>query len=241
VATAAVLGLAGAWSAPARAGDAATPAARGGYGQVTFANSGAAAAQKDFLEGLALLHDFEYPLAAEAFRRAQQADQTFALAYWGEAMTYNHPLWAQQDLPRRAPCWPASARTPAERAAKARTPRERGYLAAVETLYGEGTKFERDDRYAEAMRALHEAEPGDIDATCFLALALMGTAHEGRDIRRYMQAAALMDEVFHDHPNIRAPRTTSSTRWTTRSMRRSACARRARTRRSRPTRRTPST
>ena len=33
----------------------------GRYGHVAFANSGAPAAQTDFLDGLAMLHDFEYP------------------------------------------------------------------------------------------------------------------------------------------------------------------------------------
>src|SRR5258708_30562767 len=70
----------------------------GAYGHVDFANSGAPSAQADFLAGLALLHDFEYPAAAAAFRRAEAADPTFALAYWGEAMTFNHPVWMQQDL-----------------------------------------------------------------------------------------------------------------------------------------------
>lgn len=72
-------------------------AAAGSFGHVDFANSGAKAAQADFAAGMALLHDFEYPAAAEAFRRAQTADPGFAMAYWGEAMTYNHPVWMQQD------------------------------------------------------------------------------------------------------------------------------------------------
>ena len=42
----------------------------GAYGHVNFPNSGAPAAQADFLTGLALLHDFEYADAADAFRSA---------------------------------------------------------------------------------------------------------------------------------------------------------------------------
>ncbi|HRC87790.1 MAG TPA: hypothetical protein PK413_19520, partial [Thermoanaerobaculia bacterium] len=67
-------------------------------GQVQFANSGAAAAQADFLHGLAQLHNFEYEDAAAAFQRAEKADPGFAMAYWGEAMTANHPIWQEQDL-----------------------------------------------------------------------------------------------------------------------------------------------
>src|SRR5271163_778442 len=66
-------------------------------GSITFPTSGSAAAQPSFIEGVKDLHSFEFDEAAEAFHKAQQSDANFALAYWGEAMSYNHPLWAQQD------------------------------------------------------------------------------------------------------------------------------------------------
>ncbi len=106
--------------------------AAGGYGHVDFANSGAPSAQADFLDGLALLHDFEYPAAAAAFRRAEAADPGFAMAYWGEAMTFNHPIWMQQDLEAARAALSNLAPTPAERRAQAKTDREKGYLDAVE-------------------------------------------------------------------------------------------------------------
>ena len=67
-------------------------------GVVSFTNSGAPAAQADFLYGLAQLHNFEYEDAAAAFARAREADPSFAMAVWGEAMTFNHPIWQEQDL-----------------------------------------------------------------------------------------------------------------------------------------------
>ena len=51
-----------------------------------------AEALKDFKRGLLLLHNFEYPDAKELFHEAQKKDPLFGLAYWGEAMTYNHPV-----------------------------------------------------------------------------------------------------------------------------------------------------
>src|SRR2546423_14203839 len=68
------------------------------YGGVAFVNSGPAAAQADFLHGLAQLHNFEYDDAAEHFRRAQQIAPDFAMAFWGEAMTKNHALWHEEDV-----------------------------------------------------------------------------------------------------------------------------------------------
>ena len=168
-------------------------------GDISFVNSGSPAAQDEFLQGLAWLHDFEYPIAAGHFRKAQEIDPSFAMAYWGEAMTYTHPVWFQQDLSSARAVMAKLGSTPADRAAKAPTQRERDYLAALDVLYGEGPKDDRDDRYAETMMALHTRYPEDVDATAFAALALLGTSHHGRDLPTYMRAAAMLEEVFPTH------------------------------------------
>ena len=173
--------------------------AGGGYGHVAFANSGATAAQADFLDGLALLHDFEYPAAAAAFRRAQAADHAFAMAYWGEAMTFNHPIWMQQDREAARAALIKLAPSAAERRARAKTDREKVYLDAVEILYGEGSKEERDLRYEDAMTKLHDRYPDDVDAAAFYGLSILGTAHAGRDIATYMRAAGVLEEAWMDH------------------------------------------
>jgi tetratricopeptide (TPR) repeat protein len=179
--------------------------ADGGYGHVDFANSGAPSAQADFLDGLALLHDFEYPAAAAAFRRAEAADPGFAMAYWGEAMTFNHPIWMQQDLKAAQSALNKLAPTPAARRARAKTDREKEYLDTVEILYGDGSKEERDFRYEDAMAKLHARYPDDVDAAAFYGLAILGTAHSGRDVATYMRAAGVLEEVWinhRDHPGL---------------------------------------
>jgi len=174
--------------------------AQSSVGDVSFANSGAPPAQKDFLRGLAQLHNFEYEDAAAAFRRAEEIDPGFAMAYWGEAMTFNHAIWEEQNRHAARNALERLAPTPEERLAKTKTEREKDYLRAVEILYGEGEKYDRDARYADFMRGMHEKYPADIDATCFYALALLGTAHNGRDVPTYMRAAALLEDVFYAHP-----------------------------------------
>jgi tetratricopeptide (TPR) repeat protein len=174
-------------------------------GTVSFQNSGARAAQADFARGLALLHNFEYDRAAAEFRKAQATDPGFAMAYWGEAMTYNHPVWMQQDRAAALAALAKLAPTPAARAAKARTPRERDYLSAVEILYGDGTKEARDFRYETAMAALQAKYPADVDAAAFHALSILGTAHAGRDYATYMRSAAILEELYpehRDHPGV---------------------------------------
>src|SRR5258707_15782419 len=59
-------------------------------GEVAFANSGSVASQAEFLRGLALLHNFEYPEAAMHFRRPEEIDPRLAMPYLGEPMTNNH-------------------------------------------------------------------------------------------------------------------------------------------------------
>lgn len=180
-------------------------AAGEGYGHVEFANSGAPAAQADFLLGLAMLHDFEYESAAAAFQRAERADPGFALAYWGEAMTYNHAVWMEQDLDAARAALNKLAPSAGARRAKAKTEREQAYLNAVETLYGQGSKQQRDFGYEAAMAKLHERYPDDVDATAFYALSILGTAHAGRDVATYMRAAAVLEEAWmthRDHPGL---------------------------------------
>jgi tetratricopeptide (TPR) repeat protein len=170
-------------------------------GDVSFANSGAPAAQSAFLYGLAQLHNFEYDDAARAFEEAQQSDPDFAMAYWGEAMTKNHPVWMEQDLGAARRILERLGPTSAARVVKGGTNRERAYLRAIETLYGGGDKNARDLAYLDAMRRIHAAYPDDVDATAFYGLALLGSAHSGRDEAIYMTAAAGLEEAFATHPN----------------------------------------
>jgi tetratricopeptide (TPR) repeat protein len=178
-------------------------------GTVDFPASGSPAAQARFLSGVAALHSFFYDEAADLFREAQKADPGFALAYWGEAMTYNHPVWSEQDRDAALAALARLAPTPAERVAKAPTEREKAWLAAVETLYGAGDKGVRDTAYAEAMGKIHERYPEDVEAASFYALSLIGPALTGppgdaRD-RPVIRAAAILEELFvrvPGHPGV---------------------------------------
>ncbi len=68
---------------------------KGDLGVIHFPTSGNPEAQEEFLQGVLLLHNFQYDEAKESFLEAQKRDPEFAMAYWGEAMTENHPLWQE--------------------------------------------------------------------------------------------------------------------------------------------------
>jgi tetratricopeptide (TPR) repeat protein len=168
--------------------------------RIAFPTSGRPEAQQRFLRGVLLLHSFEYSDAAEEFREAQKLEPGFAMAYWGEAMTENHPIWNERDAEAGRRVLQKLAPTRAERLARAPTEREKGYCEAVEILFEEGPKAERDRGYAEAMRRLHERFPQDLEAASFYALALLGTTQGSRDFPIYMRAAAVAEEVFARNP-----------------------------------------
>jgi tetratricopeptide (TPR) repeat protein len=144
-----------------------------GLGAVSFANSGNAAAQAPFHRGLALLHSFEYDQAAEAFREAQKADAAFAMAYWGEALTYAHLLWGEDDVAGARGALGRLGATRGERIGKAGTPREKAFGDAIEALFVDADQAARVQGFASATRALAASYPDDLDAVAFAALAAM--------------------------------------------------------------------
>jgi tetratricopeptide (TPR) repeat protein len=179
---------------------AAAPQAQSELGTIDFPTSGSAAAQPAFLKGVLLLHSFEYDDAKESFQEAQKADPNFAMAYWGEAMTYNHPVW-QQTAPELAKAALAKlGPTLDARLAKAPTPKEKDWMASLEGLYGQGDKLARDLAYADALRRMHDKYPEDDEVSAFYALALLGTSHKGRDLGIYMRAAAVVELVYAKNP-----------------------------------------
>jgi len=178
-------------------------------GRVDFPASGAAEARPHFERGVAALHSFWYGEAAAAFQRARELDPDFVMAYWGEAMTHNHPIWDEVELEEGRAVLAALAPTPEERSARAPTERERAWLEAVEVLYfGGGDKDDRDRAYAAAMARLAEGFP-DLEARAFHALAIEGVVYGGApEERRFpllMRAAAELEELFDgspEHPGV---------------------------------------
>jgi tetratricopeptide (TPR) repeat protein len=168
-----------------------------------------------FQRGLNALHQFEYEDANEAFRQARQIDPGFAMAYWGEAMTYNQTLWRHEDVQAARQALARLGPTPVARSAKAAGPRDQGFLAAVETLFADGDAATRHQRYADAIGRLYAREPDDPDVASLYALALLGTvsrsligyvdAHEGHSqmlagSETQTQVTAILEKVLRSYP-----------------------------------------
>ena len=173
------------------------------FGSISFPTSGAAAAQDAFLTGVKALHNFQFDEAAVAFKQAEAADPQFAMAYWGEAMSHNHPLWAQQDIANAKEALDRLAPTHEARLAKAKLPKEKAFLEAQQVLYfAPGDKLARDLAYAAAMARMYEQYPDDNEVGTLYALSLLGSVRPGdAGYRRQALAASIAEKIFKANPN----------------------------------------
>jgi tetratricopeptide (TPR) repeat protein len=176
-----------------------------GVGTAHMQISCAPASQAAFDHALALLHNFWYARALTQFQKIQTEDPECAMAYWGAAMTYNHPLWDGPSPEDEAAAW---AYVQKGRKANSQNERERKYLAATAALYkdaGTGTKQSRDEAYREQMAATFAKYPDD-ETKLFYGLSIIGTISEGtKGFEKQGQAAALFESVYaHDsqHPGV---------------------------------------
>lgn len=165
-------------------------------GKVVFPTSGSEKAQVHFMRGLAALHSFWFEEALDEFRESTKIDPEFVMGYWGEAMAYNHPLWAEQDTE-------AARKTLAKLKDTSKiTARERAYVEAVRTLYGDGDKLARDKAYSAAMEKVYRDFPDDLEAACFYSLSLLGTVRPGdKGFRRQALAGAIALDLYRKNPD----------------------------------------
>lgn len=151
-----------------------------------------------FEKGLLLLHSFEYADSREAFLEAQKKDPDMLMSFWGEAMTYNHPLWSEQDYEKG---------TEALEKLKARgdhieiTQLEDDFIEAVSILYeSDSVKIQRDQNYAEYMSGLHKKYPNNHEVAAFYALSVLGSVSDGRDEKMYGKGADIANGILKENP-----------------------------------------
>ncbi|NKB32666.1 MAG: tetratricopeptide repeat protein [Pseudomonadales bacterium] len=173
-------------------------------GSIDFPTSVTGEAQQHFLRGVAILHSFGWEQAQEQFQAAQEIEPDFALAYWGESLAYNHPLFSGMDATEPRNALQRLGPTPEIRLAKAPTDREKGFLNAVEILWGEGEVNDRKIGYMEAMELLYEKYPDDHEVASFYALSMLSArAASGGDLdnRMAIRAGTIALDIFHQNPN----------------------------------------
>jgi hypothetical protein len=162
-------------------------------GKANFKATGDEVAQPYFEKGILLLHNFEYAEAAQEFEMAQLLDPNFVMAYWGEAMCNNHPLWFQQDFKNgRGALYKLGVKAP-ERLEKAKTDFEKDFVSSIELLYGEDPDIKvRNEKYEKFMAEVYNKYPESDEAAAFYALSILGNCYTGDEKEKYDLAARIL-------------------------------------------------
>jgi hypothetical protein len=170
-------------------------------GTVDFPVSCDPAVQPQFNRALAILHSFGYQKAADAFAAIAQQDRACGIAFWGVAMTHYHALW---EAPSPADLKQGWAAVESAKSAGVKTQRERDYITAIETFYGDFDKLDHRTRalaYEKAMDQLRLRYPRDREATIFYALAVRANAQPSdKTYANQKKASAILEPIFAEQP-----------------------------------------
>ncbi len=181
-------------------------------------------AQRWFDRGLVWSYAFNHDEAVACFEAAARADPDCAMAYWGIAYAlgpnYNKPweFFDDQDLLRTVARTHEAVERAHDKAVRA-TPVERALIGALRARYPQERPAEDcsvwNAPYADAMRAVHELAPDDLDVATLYADALMNlTPWQLWDVRtgepaegaRTLDAKAVLERALADgaldHPGI---------------------------------------
>ncbi|MFI2433514.1 hypothetical protein [Streptomyces sp. NPDC018693] len=184
-------------------------------------------AQLWFDRGLVWSYAFHHEEAVACFEAAVRADPDCAMAHWGIAYAlgpnYNKPweFFDGDDLTRTVERTHAAVELAHDKAVHA-TPVERALIGALRARYPRSATPDAEDcavwnhAYADAMRAVHDLAPDDLDVAALYADALMnltpwqlwdlatGRAAEGA---RTLEAKEVLDRALTrdaaaEHPGV---------------------------------------
>jgi len=186
-------------------------------GKVEFPISCTPAVQSEFSRGVALLHSFFYEEARRVFTSVAERDPKCAMAQWGIAMTWWHPIWTP---PRPDEMSAGKAAIEKAMALNAGTDRERGFITALNVYYNtressnagaigqscHGPVGPRDRvvAYEKAMHQLRDKYPDDFEVQAFYAFAVLAAGYampNDTTLSKQLEAAALLEKLWKQNPN----------------------------------------
>ncbi len=190
-------------------------------GKVEFPISCAPSVQSEFSRGVALLHSFFYEEARRVFTSVAERDPKCAMAQWGIAMTWWHPIWTP---PTPDEMRAGKAAIEKAMAMDAGTDRERGFITALNVYYNtpdsstagavgqscHGPVGPRDRviAYEKAMQKLRDKYPDDFEIQAFYAFAVLGVGYatpNDTSLSKQLEAAAIFEKLWKqsaNHPGV---------------------------------------
>ena len=188
-----------------------------GVGKVTFPITCAPDVQSDFARGVALLHSFFYEEARRVFTSIAERDPNCAMAQWGIAMTWWHPIWTP---PNPEEMRAGKAAIEKAMSLKAGSDHERGFITALNTYYNtadgssaapvgqscHGPVGPRDRviAYEKAMQQLRDKYPDDFEVQTFYAFAVLSTGYatpNDTTLSKQLEAAGILEKLWKQNAN----------------------------------------
>jgi tetratricopeptide (TPR) repeat protein len=176
------------------------------FGVVAFATSCSEKVKADFNLATQLLHSFEYDEAEKVFAKVIDQEPGCAMAYWGIAMSNLHALWAP---PMEDELKKGARAVEIAQSIKGKAEKETAYIDAIAVFYKDVGKTDHRTRMLnleQAMQALHEKYPADIEAAAFYALSLTAAADPNdTTFAKQKKAGAILSGLADkapDHPGI---------------------------------------
>src|SRR5258708_820283 len=188
-----------------------------GVGKVTFPITCVPDVQADFARGVALLHSFFYEEARRVFTSVAERDPKCAMAQWGIAMTWWHPIWTP---PNPDEMRAGKAAIEEAMSMNAGSDRERGFITALNTYYNtadsssaapigqscHGPVGPRDRviAYEKAMRQLRDKHPEDFEVQTFYAFAVLATGYatpNDTSLAKQLEAAGILEKLLKQNAN----------------------------------------
>jgi tetratricopeptide (TPR) repeat protein len=186
-------------------------------GKVEFPISCTPAVQSEFSRGVALLHSFFYEEARRVFTSVAERDPKCAMAQWGIAMTWWHPIWTP---PTPDEMSAGKAAIEKAMAMNAGTDRERGFITALNVYYNapessnagavgqscHGPVGPRDRviAYEKAMHQLRAKYPDDFEIQAFYAFAVLAVGYatpNDTTLSKQLEAAAILEKLCKQNAN----------------------------------------
>jgi tetratricopeptide (TPR) repeat protein len=162
--------------------------------------------QKKFNHALAMLHHMMYDHSEKEFRSIIEGDPQCAMAYWGIAMSYFHPLWHE---PTEEDLINGSEAIEKAKSLNPPTPYEQDYIAAIESIYKDWKTVKHQERIVKweiAQQKLMEKYPDDIDAGAFYSLSLLTTAPKSdKTFSNQKKAGEILEKLLvkaPEHPGL---------------------------------------
>jgi len=174
---------------------------RGDIGEVDFRVACEEAVREDFDHALGMMHHMMYVASREVFEEVIEADPDCAMAYWGVATAYIHPLWdamPSEEVMQRSTQYLNQARELAE------TERERLLIESTAAFFEqpEDTGWrERLLSWSDAMEDAYNEFPDDLDIAALYGLARVSDAQYVEDRAAVLdEAEEVLREVFEQEP-----------------------------------------